>query len=202
VPLHTRPPDQADVDQVKAALANLNLDRVPGFRRSLSSDGHGNPSPNPDRQQIDGIALTAPHLVFNMGLDRVAAGDPLEVARLTGRRFLVFVGTEVVATAEIANVKNGADVYASDAGAAMAKAIREVEATGDFEFRDAEVRLLRIPALYVFALWLHQSTDDSGADLLIPLDPCPSQLVAGRRYTWRDTARILQPEAQRAMDLQ
>lgn len=32
-----------------------------------------------------------------------------------------------------------------------------------------ELRLLRIPALYVMALWLHSPTDD----LLVPLEPSP-----------------------------
>ena len=43
-----------------------------------------------------------------------------------------------------------------------------------------EVRMLRVPALYVVALWLKDLDGDD--DLIVPLVPAPAFLEAGRAY--------------------
>ena len=53
--------------------------------------------------------------------------------------------------------------------AATDKAVKAIRKLPKLEAAGYELRLLRIPALYVMALWLHSLVDD----LVIPLEPSP-----------------------------
>jgi hypothetical protein len=56
--------------------------------------------------------------------------------------------------------------------------------------RDYELRVLTIPSLYTFALWLRRDDDD----ILIPMSPAPSGLTANQPYdeaTFTDGLRPL-----------
>ena len=54
--------------------------------------------------------------------------------------------------------------------------------------------MLRAPALYLLALWLH----DTNGDRLVPIAPCPPSLKAGETYV-AERALSLLAEAAKAV---
>jgi hypothetical protein len=56
------------------------------------------------------------------------------------------------------------------------EALKKREQDGDENF---EIRILRIPEVYLVALWLHSFK----SDIIIPVAPTPPNFVAGRDYT-------------------
>lgn len=121
----------------------------------------------------DHLALAAPHQVFTMGLDDVAAGGGLDRARPVGWRFLIQEDGHPVASAETTHGTDGTDevshfnegpfVAATDQAMTTVRDLPQLQATG------FELRLLRIPSVYMMALWLHSPA----TDLLVPLAPSP-----------------------------
>ena len=127
------------------------------------------------------LALAAPHDVYFLGLRDLAEGASLDAATVVGRRFIVMDGDEPIASAELSGQDKGAGFQASEGRyvASTAAAIEDAENDPDLA-DDYEVRVLRIPALYLMALWL--KNEQGGADVLIPLEPTPAPLEAGRKY--------------------
>ncbi|MBN9133511.1 MAG: hypothetical protein J0H48_09130 [Nitrosospira multiformis] len=129
------------------------------------------------------LRLTEPHEVFTLGLDDLAAGKGLEVAKPTGWRYLVQEDDKVLASAESVAVgpanehvfsafNEGSFVASSASAIRAAREIPEVEQGG------FELRLLNVPGLYVLALWLHGARGKD--DLLVPLAPSPVEAPAGK----------------------
>jgi hypothetical protein len=97
----------------------------------------------------DQLALSAPHQVFTMGLDDVAAGHGLDRAQPVGWRFLVQENGHAIASAETAATQDGTHevshfnegpyVAATDKAITGLRNLPELQATG------FELRLLRIP---------------------------------------------------------
>jgi len=52
-----------------------------------------------------------------------------------------------------------------------------------------EARLIRVPALYVMALWLKDLDGDD--DVVVPMAPAPPFLEANRPYTEREFLKAL-----------
>ncbi|UGT43846.1 hypothetical protein LTV02_10850 [Nocardia yamanashiensis] len=119
------------------------------------------------------LALTTPHEVFTMGLDDLAAGAGLDRAESVGWRYLVSDGNQVIASAETAPAADGSQEVSQFTEGPFVlgtdKAVKVVRKLPQLEKKGYELRLLRIPALYVMALWLHSPSDD----LLVPLEPSP-----------------------------
>lgn len=126
-----------------------------------------------------------PQESFHLGLDDVTAQRGLDAARPTGWHVLLGAPSELPSVA--------ADLHAADGGHNFAglhfgpfvgrslDAFRAAEAHPTVRGAEYEPRLLRVPALFVTALWLKPRA--AGADIVIPLDPAPSGLVVGRHYT-------------------
>ncbi|MFD7846832.1 hypothetical protein ACFV4K_28365 [Nocardia sp. NPDC059764] len=118
----------------------------------------------------ENLDLSTPHEVFTMGLDDLAAAG-LDHAQPVGWRYLVTDGTQIIASAEtapdgtqeVSQFTEGPFALGTDNKAQTLRELPQLEKKG------YELRLLRIPALYVTALWLHSPTDD----LLVPLEPSP-----------------------------
>ncbi|MFB4272971.1 hypothetical protein [Nonomuraea sp. GTA35] len=130
----------------------------------------------------DDLEVSTPHQVFTIGLDDIESGAGLAAARPVSWRYLVTAGSEVIASAETTQDADGtpqaAEFTEGRFVAATDKAVRSVRALPQVEKGPFELRLLRIPALYLMALWLHSPA----ADLLVPLAPSPigkeGQIVA------------------------
>src|SRR5215468_6718442 len=133
------------------------------------------------------LQATAPHTVYELGLGDVAAGAGLDKARPIAQRYLLVQANRPVAAAEIAVARDApasrfAQLNDGPFVAGTQTAIAEAEQLPAVQRGDYELRLLRIPALYVVALWL-ASTDPSAGDLVIPIAPTPPELVAGQSYS-------------------
>src|SRR5215469_13404266 len=101
------------------------------------------------------ISLTSPHAVYNIDLDDILSNNPLSTARFTAWRFIV---------------------------AGTIAALQNLAADPTFAKGDWEGRLLRIPALFVMAIWAHGK--NTGEDMLRPIAPAPSFLDVNKTYTW------------------
>jgi hypothetical protein len=158
---------QSEIDEVRSHLSSL-AGRPQYTTRAL---GMGGPP---------SVALSAPHDVYTLGLDQLAGGAALGDARPVGRRFLVMDADDAIASAEVAPGGGGFQSNEGPFVVATAAAIRDAESDPELADGLYELRLLRIPAIYLVALWLK---DDHGdADVLIPLSPAPAALETGRRY--------------------
>ena len=142
------------------------------------------------------LAITAPHQVFTLGLRDVADEAALEKAQPTGWRYLLEVGQDVVAAVEtseasgqhaFSHVNHGPFVR----GTVEALAVAET-AAGDRP--GMELRLLQVPALYLVALWV-RDTSAGGDATIIPIAPAPGAFEANRAYTSEEFFRTAQEQA-------
>jgi hypothetical protein len=138
------------------------------------------------------LSLAEPHQIFSLGLNDLVAGKGLEAAKPTGWRYLVQEDDKVLAAAEtLAGESNAEHVFSSfnDSRfvASTAEAIRTARALPEVGEGTFELRLLRVPALYVEAVWIYGPRGDS--DLLIPLDPSPVSVATGQAIP---AARLLE----------
>ncbi|MFI9596417.1 hypothetical protein [Nonomuraea sp. NPDC052265] len=121
----------------------------------------------------DQIGISIPHQVFTLGLDEIESGAGLAAARPVGWRYLVTANGNVIASAEITQGPDGTPQPAHFTEGvfvgATATAVQAARALPQLQTAAFELRLLRIPALYLMALWLHSPA----ADLLVPLAPSP-----------------------------
>jgi hypothetical protein len=78
--------------------------------------------------------------------------------------------------------------------ASTAAAIDEVERLPEVAAGKFELRLLKVPGLYVVAAWLV-----GDQHLLVPLEPVPSFLAAGRPYSEADFLHALEEPAARVL---
>lgn len=150
------------------------------------------------RKATGPLQLTEPHQIFTLGLTDLVDGKGLEAAKPTGWRYLVQEGDNVLASAETALTERGSEHifsafnegrFVSSTAAAIRTARRLPEVTqGHFE-----LRLLRVPGLYVTAVWLHEAKGIG--DVLVPLEPSPTELTAGQPIP---AARLLQELASKA----
>jgi hypothetical protein len=154
----------------------LPPDAVEAVRRALSATGRF-----PQRRGAR-LSLTSPHPVYSADLAQLAAGDPLtDAAELIGWRVLLEEDEQVVAAIELPGAEPGkipAEVnrgpFVRSTIEALSAAERDERAAGA---ERVELRLLRVNALYLLALWLHASSS-----VFVPLSPAPPPLRAGATY--------------------
>jgi len=171
----SEPPSEA-VRNLESGLGQIRT--APGgeavaFSAKLSS-GH-------EPHWSDGM----PHEAYNLGLDAILAGKGLEAAEPVGWRFLLGPTSQHPTIAAEVEGSNGEHNFAGlNRGPFVAQTLSAMtlaETEPQVRDGDFEPRFLRIPALYVVALWLKERS--SGKDLLFALEPVPPNLVATRPYT-------------------
>ena len=141
------------------------------------------------------VALAAPHDVYAIGLDRLAEGAGLETADVVGQRFLVLDDAQPVASAELA-AGGGFESNEGPFVGATAEAIRAAESSPDLADGRYELRLLRIPGVYLMALWLRDEDGEHDGDVVVPLAPAPPPIEAGRHYALAELQPLLRQLAQ------
>lgn len=148
------------------------------------------------------LEAAVPHDVYTLGLDAIADGEGLGSAEPVGRRVLVMEGARAVAAAELADPEGGEGFSATEGPytEATARAVQEVEGWPVVAGGEYDLRLLRLPALYLMALWLRDRVGD--ADLLVPLEPAPTGIEAGRGYPAHELLAELRGRAQKLLDEQ
>jgi hypothetical protein len=135
---------------------------------------------------------------FSLGLDAILAGQGLAAAHLVlwthvlpaGLGQQAVVAETAAASGEFAQLTDGPHA------AAMQPALDRLRADPAIVSAVFNLALLKVPALFVSAMWL-QGTGGA-ADILIPLDPAPQPLVAGQHYDAAAFLAALHPLAVRA----
>ncbi len=183
-----QPPDDA-IEAVRQSVARRRRGR-----RRLRPGPEAVPAPS---------SVSAPQRMFTAGLEALTRSIAIEeVAQATGWRFLVEEGTEPVAAAEVqdqtrasvpAQITEGPFVRSTAVGLRAAEGLQPVQET------DFELRLLRVPALHLLALWLHAPARD---DLFVPLEPAPHPFEARRSYAEPEFAELVAGLARGTLDLQ
>lgn len=160
MPLHLPDPPQDVPDKVKSKL-HAFADGAKFSTRALRG------------ARKDDLDLSTPHQIFTLGLDDIASGAGLGRAQPVGWRYLVEDGGQLIASAETTLTPDGThEVSQFTEGPFVGetdKAVKAIRRLPQLEAAGFELRLLRIPALYVMALWLHAPV----TDLLVPLAPSP-----------------------------
>lgn len=137
--------------------------------------------------------LFSGHPVYNIPLSAIRRLEGTEKAELLSWRYLVRAGKRTIGAAEV-NPQEDRFVFASfNQGPYVKGTERVVEWAGsqqDLKRIEYEFRVLRLPSLYVMALWLHAQDD---RDWIIPMDLAPAHLKAHRKYTSTEFCEALAP---------
>lgn len=116
------------------------------------------------------------HPVFVLGVNQVLDGQGLDAAREIGLRVLVEPDGRLTAAAEIAGqgVSRPLTRPQLSSGVRLRRALAAVQSqmAGDSDVT-IELRALRVPSLYVDALWLH----NDAVDLFYPVETDDNQLL-------------------------
>ena len=159
------------------------------------------------------LAHSEPHPVYVATLDDLAAGKLLAAAKQTGWRYLLAHNDEVVAEAELAAGRRAAKGAKRAKGAkhedlafaglthgpftgATVDGLHAAERLPQVEKADYELRLLKVPAVYLVALWLHGADED----ILIPLGQPPAGLKKNKAYSEAAVIRALRATVARTKE--
>jgi len=160
----------------------------------------------------EALAHSEPHPVYVATLEDLAAGKLLANAKQTGWRYLLVQHDEVVAEAELtasrstakgaksarsqhlefAGLTHGPFVGATVDGLHMAENLPQIAKA------DYELRLLKVPAVYLVALWLHRNDED----ILVPIGQPPTGLKKNKAYNEAAILRALRPAVARTKEFQ
>jgi hypothetical protein len=138
-----------------------------------------------------GSKAPPPLPVFSFALDDLAAGrDPRNETPVSWK-FLLVSGTQPVRTVDVVSASAGGYSFAAISAAeavAINRAIETAEQDKTVAGGDYELRLARVPALYVTALWLKNR--EGGADRFVVVPPAPDGF---RPYFVEDVDGFLTP---------
>ena len=151
-----------------------------------------------------------PHPVYVATLDDLAAGKLLKAAKQTGWRYLLAQNDEIVAEAELTAARRGAKgargakhedlafagLTHGPFTSATVDGLHAAERLPQVEKADYELRLLKVPAVYLVALWLHGANED----ILVPLGQPPAGLKKNKPYTEASVIRALRPTVARTKE--
>jgi len=150
-----------------------------------------------------GLSLAAPHQMYNLGLADIKGNNPVAKAKPTAWRYLVVENNSVIAAAEAVQKTRSAKPQFSSTNEgpfvdSMARAIEVAEHLPEVQAGQFEFSVLRVPALYLIALWLQGSGSKSKGDIFIPLAPAPPGMKAGQHMSSADfTAALLRLKGER-----
>src|SRR5215471_8534737 len=147
MPLHLPDPPKGVADNVRSTA-----------RQFAGSDHHSLKALRAAKP--DHVDVATPHQVFTMGVDDLTSGAGLDRARPVGWRHLVEEDGKPIASSETTLAQDGTTHVPSHLNegpfvSATAEAVTAAEALPQVAGADFDLRLLRVPALYFMALWLH-----------------------------------------------
>ncbi|TXS25439.1 hypothetical protein [Streptomyces sp. gb1(2016)] len=130
-------------------------------------------------------------------LDRIVPNEAAPRTRLAGWRFLIRSGERAVAAADTMLTADGwtfSHFFEGPYIVSTELAVRQAESTTT----PYQPRLLSVPELYMFTLWLHRDTEaDAGGgslaptDVLVPLAPAPPGITAHRPHRVADLLPVM-----------
>jgi len=134
-----------------------------------------------------------PHETFHLGLDAIQARRGVAAAEPVGWRYLLGGSTATHAlAAEVHHRPEGyqfAGINEGPFNKQMVDMMKRIEP--QIREADYEPRLLRIPALYIVALWLKSPN----GDLYVPLEPSNPEVEVGRLYKEKEFDAALERAA-------
>lgn len=120
-----------------------------------------------------GPEVMEPYAIYSVGLGDILSSG-LDAAQLTAWRYLIVAGQHVVQAAEIFTPqKPGAvELNCLTTGHAreMEDLLQKAETLPQVSHGDYEIRALRVPSLYLIALWLKDL--QANRDLFLVVPPC------------------------------
>lgn len=148
-----------------------------GVNSLLMSSGDARRELTPSAGSFASVSMSAPHPVYHATLDGVLDGSLVTSAQFSCWRYFLLDDDRILAAGEIQ--PGSEEVERTFLGASTGKSVRSTvraiaraEKIDAVREKDYELRLLRIPSLYVVALWLH-----SEDDLFVLVPPTPRRLV-------------------------
>jgi hypothetical protein len=140
--------------------------------------------------------VTPPYPVYELSLDDLVAGRGLEAARLVAWRYLLVTNQKAQQAAEIFPAAGGGSRFgALTTGfvAAEEQAVTLADQLPEVQQGTYEIRSLRVPALYVVAIWLKDQQGDEDRFLVLP--PAFPPLQTFHPYPAADLVSLLQRAA-------
>lgn len=123
-------------------------------------------------------SMAAAHEVYDVGIRDIQEGKLLAAARPTAWRFIFNQPGSGPAAAEVARSTEGPEPYGVthvNEGPFVQSTIEAMKRLGP---SSAVLRLLRVPAIYLYCLWQHKLGDER----LMPLSPAPEGLQPYELY--------------------
>jgi len=134
-----------------------------------------------------------PHRVFTVGLAELVSGDFVTQARFVGWRYLIRQDGGAGVSAEVDVAPTGEHRFAQlNEGPFVgqtADLISQMQASDRVQNGTYELNVLRIPGIYVMALWLRDM--NGGEDIVIPMSPTVETLEPWRQYDASEISPIL-----------
>lgn len=132
--------------------------------------------------------------VYTLGLDAIAAGRGLAAARLVHwTHLLPSGGGRIVAADVTADTATFDGMTEGPHPDGLRRLIETLPADPAVVAGNYELAVLRVPALFVSAVWLQGR--GGSADILVPADPADPALTPGRHYSAADFLQALAPAA-------
>jgi hypothetical protein len=119
-----------------------------------------------------GMQVMEPYPIYSLRLDGIMSKG-LDAAELVGWRYLIVSGQNVTQAAELVTTQGGVprlNALTTGHAGEMEDVFAKAEALPEVAQSDYEIRTLRVPALYVTALWLKAL--QGNADLFLVVPPC------------------------------
>jgi hypothetical protein len=166
-----KPPEQG-LDIIRTKLGSL-VDHHTSVAYNMAMGGTEN------------VDVAAPHRMYFIGLEDVANGHLLSAAEVTGWRYIIVRGDDPMAAAELGIDQLGGSLEFSqlNQGPFVSSTIEGVSIAADLDTvrnNNYELRLLKIPSLYIIALWLHSQ---GAQDIIIPIPPTRPELTPYDSYS-------------------
>ena len=144
-----------------------------------------------------GISEELPHQVYVLTLADIVSGKSPADARFTGWRHIIANGGRKFAAEIMGDEQGQNQQFAGTHEGALVKSflatLRVMQKHKIVAGRTYELRLLKIPALYVMALWLKSLNDAD--DLIVPLAPTHHALKPGKPYTRKEFMDVIREPA-------
>ncbi|MDX2649742.1 hypothetical protein PV341_40495 [Streptomyces sp. PA03-1a] len=149
------------------------------------------------------VTLSAPQPVHHLGLQQIVAREPVRNSAATGWQYLVLAEDGAVASSELSigadeSPPKAAQVNMGPFVQSTASALQQLDELPEVRSGRYEVHVLRIPALWTFALWLRQL--DGSEDLFLVLSPAPDFLEAGHVYHEDELLDVLEGPARQRLE--
>lgn len=162
----------------------------------------------PHRMQqmhLEALSHSEAHGVYFVPLDALAEGKLLAAAKQTSWRYLLVQDNAAIGEAELTAGRRGGKGAAARSlefaslthgpfAPATVNAVGVAERLPQVARADYELRLLRIPAVYFVALWLHRGDDD----ILVPMGDPPAGLKPNEPYGEAAVIAALRAPAEQA----